>query len=212
MNLRARRFVAQAGAGILACGDAAIDGVQSAVMRAPALTSVSATRRRGLVRAIGLGSAILFVVGSVIGSGIFLTTGGMAALIPSASLLLLAWALGGVLAIAGGLTYAEMGAMFPRSGGVYVFLREAYGAAARVPLRLGVAARRDQRRHRRRGGGVCRVPELFRPGRSRRSNILLGRAVAVGHVHDLGRPARRRPRRSRSSARSTTSAFAPATW
>jgi len=81
----------------------------------------------GLVRAIGLGSAIMLVVGSVVGSGIFLTTGGMAALIPSASLLLGAWALGGVLAITGGLTYAEMGAMFPRSGGVYVFLREAYG-------------------------------------------------------------------------------------
>ena len=80
-----------------------------------------------LVRAIGLRSAILFVIGSVIGSGIFLTTGGMAAVIPSASLLLLAWTLGGVLAIAGGLTYAEMAAMFPRSGGVYVFLREAYG-------------------------------------------------------------------------------------
>ena len=81
----------------------------------------------GLVRAIGLGSAIMIVVGSVVGSGIFLTTGGMAALIPSASLLLAAWALGGVLAITGGLTYAEMGAMYPRSGGVYVFLREAYG-------------------------------------------------------------------------------------
>jgi basic amino acid/polyamine antiporter, APA family len=81
----------------------------------------------GLARAIGLRSAILFVVGSVIGSGIFLTTGGMASVIPSASLLILAWILGGVLAIAGGLTYAEMGAMFPRSGGVYVFLKEAYG-------------------------------------------------------------------------------------
>jgi APA family basic amino acid/polyamine antiporter len=81
----------------------------------------------GLVRAIGLGSAILIVIGSVIGSGIFLTTGGMAAIIPSASLLLTAWVLGGVLSIAGGLTYAEMGAMFPRSGGVYVFLQEAYG-------------------------------------------------------------------------------------
>jgi APA family basic amino acid/polyamine antiporter len=55
----------------------------------------------GLVRAIGLGSAVLLVVGSVVGSGIFLTTGGMAALIPSASLLLIAWALGGVLAITG---------------------------------------------------------------------------------------------------------------
>ncbi len=103
----------------------------------------------GLVRAIGLGSAILFVVGSVIGSGIFLTTGGMAAVIPSVPLLLGAWALGGVLAIAGGLTYAEMGAMFPRSGGVYVFLRQAYGplpaflygwAALFVVISGGIAA------------------------------------------------------------------------
>ncbi|HXG54399.1 MAG TPA: amino acid permease [Vicinamibacterales bacterium] len=82
----------------------------------------------GLIRAIGLGSAILLVVGSVIGSGIFLTTGNMASVIPSPSLLLAAWVLGGILALAGGLTYAEMGAMFPRSGGVYVFLKEAFGA------------------------------------------------------------------------------------
>src|SRR6476659_4100604 len=81
----------------------------------------------GLERVLGLRSAILFVVGSVIGSGIFLTTGGMAAVIPSASLLLAAWTAGGVLAMTGALTYAEMGAMFPRSGGVYVFLKEAYG-------------------------------------------------------------------------------------
>jgi basic amino acid/polyamine antiporter, APA family len=102
-----------------------------------------------LIRAIGLGSAILFVVGSVIGSGIFLTTGVMAVSIPSVSLLLAAWTLGGVLAIAGGLTYAEMGAMFPRSGGVYVFLKEAYGplpaflygwAALLVVISGGVAA------------------------------------------------------------------------
>jgi APA family basic amino acid/polyamine antiporter len=102
-----------------------------------------------LVRAIGLGSAILFVIGSVIGTGIFLTTGGMAVNIPSASLLLTAWTLGGLFAIAGGLTYAEMGAMFPRSGGVYVFLKEAYGpllaflygwAALLVVLSGGIAA------------------------------------------------------------------------
>jgi APA family basic amino acid/polyamine antiporter len=81
----------------------------------------------GLIRAIGLGSAIMLVIGNVIGSGIFLTTGGMAEHVPSISLLLLAWVLGGLLTIAGGLTYAEMGAMFPRSGGVYVFLQQAYG-------------------------------------------------------------------------------------
>jgi basic amino acid/polyamine antiporter, APA family len=90
-------------------------------------TVSAALADRQLIRAIGLGSAILFVIGSVIGSGIFLTTGNMATSIPSASLLLLAWAAGGLFAITGGLTYAEMGTMFPRSGGVYVFLREAYG-------------------------------------------------------------------------------------
>ncbi len=102
-----------------------------------------------LIRAIGLGSATLFVIGSVVGSGIFLTTGIMAESIPSASLLLLAWTLGGLLALTGGLTYGEMGAMFPHSGGVYVFLREAYGpltgflygwAALLVVLSGGIAA------------------------------------------------------------------------
>jgi APA family basic amino acid/polyamine antiporter len=81
----------------------------------------------GLVRALGVGSATLFVVGSVIGSGIFLTTGLMAEVLPSAGLILLAWTAGGLLALAGGLSYAELGTMFPRSGGVYVFLAHAYG-------------------------------------------------------------------------------------
>src|SRR4029450_9016356 len=73
----------------------------------------------------------------------------MAVNIPSTSLLLAAWTLGGVLSIAGGLTYAEMGAMFPRSGGVYVFLREGFGplagflygwAALLVDISGGIAA------------------------------------------------------------------------
>jgi len=110
---------------------------------------VAGSSDEGLARVLGLRSAILLVVGSVIGSGIFLTTGGMAAVIPSASLLLAAWILGGVLAITGALTYAEMGAMFPRSGGVYVFLKEAYGpliaflygwAALFVVISGGIAA------------------------------------------------------------------------
>jgi APA family basic amino acid/polyamine antiporter len=103
----------------------------------------------GLLRAIGPRTATLFVVGSVVGSGIFLTTGTMAQSIPSAPLLLLAWMLGGALALAGGLTYSEMGVMFPRSGGLYVYLREAYGplfgflsgwVASLVVLSGGIAA------------------------------------------------------------------------
>jgi APA family basic amino acid/polyamine antiporter len=115
----------------------------------PAGTAAAAPADQGLIRVLGLGSAIMLVIGSVIGSGIFLTTGVMAESIPSASMLVVAWTLGGVLAITGGLTYAEMGAMFPRSGGVYVFLKEAYGplpaflygwAALLVVVSGGVAA------------------------------------------------------------------------
>jgi APA family basic amino acid/polyamine antiporter len=80
-----------------------------------------------LVRGIGLWGATLLVIGSVIGSGIFLTTGNMVQELPSTSLVLTAWIAGGLLALCGGLTYAEMGSMFTRSGGLYVFLSEAYG-------------------------------------------------------------------------------------
>jgi basic amino acid/polyamine antiporter, APA family len=90
--------------------------------------TIAPTADEGLVRAIGLGSAILLVLGSVIGSGIFLTTGTMAQALPSAPLILIAWICGGVVSLCGGLTYAEMGAMYPSSGGVYRYLREAFGS------------------------------------------------------------------------------------
>jgi APA family basic amino acid/polyamine antiporter len=102
-----------------------------------------------LDRALGPFSATLLVIGGIVGSGIFLTTGVMAKALPSAPLLLLAWIAGGLFALAGALTYAEMGTMFPRSGGVYVFLREAFGtlpaflygwACLLVVLSGGVAA------------------------------------------------------------------------
>jgi APA family basic amino acid/polyamine antiporter len=80
-----------------------------------------------LDRAIGPLAATLLVVGGIIGSGIFLTTGVMADALPSAPLLLLAWITGSTLALFGALTYAELATMFPQSGGVYVFLREAFG-------------------------------------------------------------------------------------
>jgi len=94
----------------------------------PVIVSPSASAADAqLVRGIGLSGATLLVVGSVIGSGIFLTTGVMAQELPSTTLVLAAWAAGGLLAMAGGLTYAEMGSMYPRSGGLYVYLTEAYG-------------------------------------------------------------------------------------
>jgi APA family basic amino acid/polyamine antiporter len=93
----------------------------------PPLPTLPAAADDQLVKGIGLSGATLLVIGSVIGSGIFLTTGGMVAELPSTTLMLTAWVAGGLLALAGGLTYAEMGSMFPRSGGLYVFLSEAYG-------------------------------------------------------------------------------------
>ncbi|MBI4521776.1 MAG: amino acid permease [Gemmatimonadetes bacterium] len=69
----------------------------------------------------------MMMIGIVIGSGIFLTTGIMAREIPSAPLLLLAWGVGGLLTLAGALTFAELGAAMPEAGGQYVYLREAYG-------------------------------------------------------------------------------------
>jgi len=81
-----------------------------------------------LDRAIGPIAATLLVIGGIIGSGIFLTTGLMAASLPSPTLILTAWALGGLFALAGALSYAELAAMFPRAGGVYVYLREAFGS------------------------------------------------------------------------------------
>jgi APA family basic amino acid/polyamine antiporter len=83
-----------------------------------------------LERAIGPVAATLLVIGGIVGSGIFLTTGIMATSLPSPTLLLVAWICGGLFALAGALTYAEMSAMYPRAGGVYVFLHEAFGPLA----------------------------------------------------------------------------------
>ena len=80
-----------------------------------------------LVRGLGLLDSIFLVIGITVGSGIFLTTGIMAESLPDPMLLLTAWLVGGLLAMAGALTYAELGAAMPQAGGQYVYLREAYG-------------------------------------------------------------------------------------
>jgi len=82
-----------------------------------------------LVRGLGLLDATMIVIGSMIGSGIFIVSAKSAALVGSPGWLLAAWALAGVLTITGALCCAELAAMMPRAGGQYVFLREAYGPA-----------------------------------------------------------------------------------
>lgn len=82
-----------------------------------------------LVRALGPVEGMAIVVGTVIGSGIFLTPSEIAGHLGRFGFgaILGVWVLCGLLSLAGALAYAELGAMFPRSGGQYVFMREAYG-------------------------------------------------------------------------------------
>ena len=82
-----------------------------------------------LLRGLSLLDATMIVVGSMIGSGIFITSAESARLVGSPGWLIAAWALAGVLTITGALCCAELAAMWPRAGGQYVFLREAYGPA-----------------------------------------------------------------------------------
>ena len=69
----------------------------------------------------------MIATGSVIGSGIFLTPATIARALPSPMWILLVWIVGGLLALTGALTFAELGAMMPKAGGVYVYLSETYG-------------------------------------------------------------------------------------
>ncbi len=80
-----------------------------------------------LPRRLGLWSAVAVLIGSTIGSGIFRTPASVAQRVDDVPLFLLAWVIGGVVAVCGALTYAELAAAFPRSGGIYVFLRQAFG-------------------------------------------------------------------------------------
>jgi APA family basic amino acid/polyamine antiporter len=87
-----------------------------------------AKKNRHLIRQLDLFDSIMVMMGIVIGSGIFVTTGIMAKTIPSTGLILLAWVIGGLLTLAGALTYAELGSALPEAGGQYVYLKEAYGS------------------------------------------------------------------------------------
>ena len=80
-----------------------------------------------LPRRLGLASAVAVLVGTTIGSGIFRTPAVVADRIELTSLFIAGWVLGGALALAGALTYGELAAMFPRTGGIYVYIREAFG-------------------------------------------------------------------------------------
>ena len=94
------------------------------------MTPVETAERQSvkLPRVLGPVEAFCVVVGSVIGSGIFLVPATVAYNVPFMSGIVLVWVIGGIFIAAGALTLAELGAMLPQAGGLYVFLRAAYGA------------------------------------------------------------------------------------
>ena len=92
--------------------------------------NVTTPARPELARDLRLSHAGAVVVGTIIGSGIFLVPSEMMQAVGSARLVYLAWMVGGLLSFFGALTYAELGAMKPQAGGEYVYVRDAYGPLA----------------------------------------------------------------------------------
>lgn len=80
-----------------------------------------------LKREIGLGSALIIVVANMVGTGVFVIPGFIAMELGSAQSLLLCWLVGGLCALTGALSYAELGAMMPHAGGEYAYLRRTFG-------------------------------------------------------------------------------------
>lgn len=80
-----------------------------------------------LLRSLGLYDATMLVIGCIVGVGIFRTASSIATHLPSPALILAIWVLGGVLSLCGALCYAELSAMFPLTGGDYVYMNETYG-------------------------------------------------------------------------------------
>lgn len=94
-------------------------------MRSP--SDPGTPRWTDLPRKVGFWGAVAVLVGVVIGSGIFKTPASVAQHLNSPTLILTLWLIGGLIALCGALAFAELAAMFPRSGGVYTFIREALG-------------------------------------------------------------------------------------
>src|SRR6185295_6488259 len=80
-----------------------------------------------LVRGLGTWDVSLITFSTIVGSAIFIAASIVPRAVPHPTLILLLWAAGGLITLAGVVTYAELGTMFPEAGGQYQFLKEAYG-------------------------------------------------------------------------------------
>src|SRR3954464_8940277 len=90
------------------------------------MTQPTTTETGGFVRGLNLFDATMIVIGTMIGSGIFIVSADMARLVGSPGWLLVAWGVTGVLTVTAALSYGELAALMPRAGGQYVYLREAF--------------------------------------------------------------------------------------
>src|SRR5207245_10412834 len=88
---------------------------------------MSSASARSLVKGLGLLDSTTLVIGSMIGSGIFIVSADIARQTQSPGLLILTWVVTAALTLIAALTYGELAAMMPRAGGQYVYLREAFG-------------------------------------------------------------------------------------
>ena len=83
--------------------------------------------RPGLTRALGLWDVTTITAGTILGSAIFVAAAFVPREVPQPALVLLLWVAGGLIAVAGALSYAELGTMFPEAGGQYHYLKQAFG-------------------------------------------------------------------------------------
>src|SRR6201997_1056280 len=83
--------------------------------------------KTGLVRGLSLLDSVLLLAGGIIGSSIFLTAKDIAGPLPHPALFMLVWVMGALISMCAAFAFAELGSMFPDSGGQYVYLREAFG-------------------------------------------------------------------------------------
>src|SRR5579885_3351203 len=96
----------------------------------PAIENAASDPQNGkptLVRGLSLLDSVLLLVSGIIGSSIFLTAKDIATPLPQPALFLLVWVLGALISLCACFAFAELGSMFPDSGGQYIYLREAYG-------------------------------------------------------------------------------------
>ena len=104
-----------------------MEPVPSALAVAPSPAALTEKSQPALVRGLGLLDSVLLLISGIIGSSIFLTAKDIAGPLPQPALFLLVWVLGALISLCACFAFAELGSMFPDSGGQYIYLREAYG-------------------------------------------------------------------------------------